>query len=73
MKGDRMRQGRADRSGAASHKREPIARAINPGGADALGQSFAGEVTPLRAGRGYMPPEPRSHTIHKAGSQGKHR
>jgi hypothetical protein len=77
-----MKQGHADRSGAGSRKVEPNSRAINPGGVDALGQSFGNHsmeggtgrlvVTPLDAGRGYSAPGIGT-TTHRSGSQGKHR
>ena len=76
-----MKQGRADRSGAGSRYSAPSSKAINPGGADAIGQSFGNHsaegtgrlvVTPLDAGRGYSAPG-ISSTTHPRGSQGRHK
>jgi len=77
-----VKQGRADRDVRESVKVEPRARAINPGGVDAMGQKFWHDnlKTPLRDGPGYNAP-PRTtdarpgpgsgRTIHPSGSQGK--
>lgn len=61
-------------------KTEPKSTAVNPGGADNLGQAkgnhvdcntFTPRITPLYAGRGYEAPAIGS-TSHKSGSQGKY-
>jgi hypothetical protein len=71
-----MKQGQATKSGAAGQKREPISKAVNPGGADQLGQAIAAgyprAVTSLIKGPGFTAPEPAGRTIHKHGSQGRH-
>lgn len=74
-------QGRADTTRSTSHKQEPSARAVNPGGADQLGQAMAKPraVTSLFDGRGFEAPRPPGdvagvgggRTIHPSGSQGK--
>ncbi len=75
-----MKQGMASSSGPASRKTEPRSTAVNPGGADGLGQhqgnhaecgDFTSRITPLYAGRGYEAPAIAS-TSHKTGSQGKY-
>lgn len=75
-----MKEGRANTI-AASRKVEPNSRAVNPGGADALGQSFGNKtmegvianprITPLYDGKGYEAPAIRS-TSRKSGSQGSY-
>ena len=67
-------QGRADKSGSASQKREPISKGVNPGGVDQLGNhvGVARAVTPIFLGPGYKAPMAGT-TVHKAGSQGRHR
>lgn len=76
-----MKQGRASVSGPYDQKVEPRSTAINPGGADNLGQAkgshatdrgdFTPKITPLDAGRGYKAPGIGT-TTHHCGSQGKH-
>jgi len=76
-----MKQGQASSSGSGSRKIEPRSTAINPGGADNLGQAkgshatdrgdFTPRITSLDAGRGYSAPGIGT-TTHKCGSQGKH-
>jgi len=67
-----MKQGQANPNGPSGQKREPIAHAIDPGGAAQLGIMVVQNPTPLNAGRGYMAPEPVSCTTSNCGSQGKH-
>ena len=77
-----MKQGRADSSGAGHRKIEPHSKAINPGGVDAMGQSFGNHsmeggtgrlvVTQMDAGRGYSAPRIGT-TRHPCGSQGRHK
>lgn len=62
-----MKQGSGTTTQSA-HKREPISRAVNPGGADQLGQVVGKNPTPLYAGRGYEAPVAKT-TIHPKGSQ----
>lgn len=66
------KQGRADHSNVSATKREPIAHAIDPGGAAQIGTMVAKNPTPLNDGRGFMSPEPKAVTTHHCGSQGKH-
>ena len=76
-----MTQGRADRSGPADHKIEPISTAINPAAAANLGiakgdhadgRDLHTTITPMDAGRGYRAPGIGT-TTHHSGSQGKHK
>ncbi len=69
-----MKQGRANPDGPSGQKREPIPKAVSPGGADQLGQKVGTRraVETLYQGHGYRAPMAGSST-HKAGSQGKHR
>jgi hypothetical protein len=70
---------------AKAPKVEPKSRAINPGGADQLGQAMALKraVTPLEAGPGYSTPvgptsgmvngpKGQGRELHRCGSQGFH-
>ena len=59
----------------AGTKREPIPHAVDPGGADQLGQKVGTvrAVEPLYEGRGFKAPEPAGRTIHHSGSQGHHK
>lgn len=75
-----MKQGRADSMRPEGRKMEPSPNAVNPGGADNLGQAkgnhadrgtFAPRITPLYAGRGYEAPMIRN-TSNPKGSQGKY-
>lgn len=66
-----MKQGTGNNS-MSGQKREPIAHAIDPGGAAQLGTMVVQNPTPLNAGRGYMAPAPVSETTSNCGSQGKH-
>ena len=67
-------QGRADKSGPASQKREPISKGVNPGGVDQLGNhvGVARAVTSLFRGPGFRAPMAGA-TVHKSGSQGRHK
>lgn len=68
-----MKQGSAP-TRMAGAKREPAARAINPGPASMQGiQEIRTKTTPMVAGRGFNAPAPVATTQHKSGSQGKHR
>jgi hypothetical protein len=74
-----MKQGRADKSGMGSVKREPISRAVNPAAADQLGQAMGNMIggkrvtsATLYEGKGYSAPMSKGCTAHKCGSQGKH-
>ena len=68
-----MKQGRATNDGSGGQKREPMAHAISPGGADQLGKVVVKNPTPLYAGRGYNAPAPVGKTVHPSGTQGKHK
>jgi len=66
------------KQGSGSHvnsgaKREPISRAVDPGGAEQLGNMVIKNPVPLYAGRGYTAPAPVGKTVHATGSQGKHK
>lgn len=67
-----MKQGSGN-SRTGDTKREPISRAVNPGGAAQLGTAVISNPTPLYAGRGYTAPAPAKVDSHPAGSQGKHK
>lgn len=67
-----MHQGNGNNSDSGQ-KREPIAHAINPAGASAIGQMFVKNVPNLHEGRGFMAPAPMAETTHHCGSQGKHK
>jgi hypothetical protein len=68
-----MKQGQAT-SNTSNPKTEPNSRAVNPGGADQLGQAMGSRmaVTPLFAGHGYEAPITGGQT-YKSGSQGEHK
>lgn len=76
-----MKQGRADVSGPADRKVEPRSKAINPGYADGIGQSYGNHATEAgtsnykgpaeSAGRGYSAPS-IGQKSHPGGSQGKY-
>lgn len=67
-----MKQGRGH-SVSGEQKREPIAKAVNPGGAAQIGTmtGTARSVERLYEGRGYEAPKCGS-SVHRSGSQGKH-
>lgn len=68
-----MKQGRAQHSGDAGQKREPIPHAINPGAVSEIGIHHVRTAPePMTLGRGYTAPKADT-TIHHCGSQGKHR
>lgn len=54
-----------------SMKMEPVSRAVNPGGADQLGNMVAQNPTPLFGGRSFSAPAPVACTVHPCGSQGE--
>lgn len=76
-----MKQGRASSSGPRGQKVEPRSKAINPGGADRIGQpignhatdtgDFTPKPTPLNAGRGFSSPGIGTRR-HRGGSQGSY-
>lgn len=79
-----MKQGMASRSGPGAQKREPISHAMNPAGVAQMGRAMGGmrddenitgrnSADSMNAGRGANAPAPAACTVHKAGSQGKHR
>lgn len=79
-----MKQGSASRSGPGAQKREPISHAMSPGGVGQIGLAQGGmrhdenitgqnSAVSMNAGRGASNPQPAACTVHKAGSQGKHR
>lgn len=68
-----MKQGRANPSGAAGQKREPIPHAISPAAVSEIGIHQVRTVpVSLDQGRGYKAP-PIASTYHPSGSQGKHK
>lgn len=76
-----MKQGQASRSGSASTKVEPVSRGVNPAavaqigikqGAHVDGRDITPKSTPMYEGRGLKAPMANC-SIHKGGSQGKHR
>lgn len=68
-----MTQGRADKSGVASTKREPIAHKVNIAAVAEEGIHQVRETSILLyAGRGLEAPM-QGTTIHNTGSQGKHK
>lgn len=70
-----MMQGRADKSGAGSQKREPIAHAVSEGAVSQLGAHVGGRTAAretLYEGRGFEAPTGGSQ-VHKCGSQGRHK
>ena len=76
-----MKQGRADKDGRESWKREPNPKAVHESTVAQLGASVQFEKKPLYAGEGYKPSGPTptvsgpggGRTIHHSGSQGKHK
>lgn len=76
-----MRQGRADKDGRASWKREPIPKAVHETAVAELGRAVQYPKSPFYGGEGLKHSAPSSptpgpgggRTIHRSGSQGKHR
>lgn len=77
-----MKQGRADKSGAAGRKVEPVSKGDSPGAVDNFGQALAyrggGQLATEAAFQGPRPPKQGigpggGRTVHHSGSQGKHR
>lgn len=76
-----MKQGRADRDGRESGKREPNPKAVHETAVAELGRAVQYTKSPFYAGQGYKPPGPRpstpgpggGRTIHRSGSQGNHK
>jgi hypothetical protein len=76
-----MKQGRADKSGRESWKREPKPQAIHESAVAQLGLSVQFEKKDLQGGQGYKPSGPTTaspgpgggRTIHRSGSQGHHK
>jgi hypothetical protein len=62
-------------------KREPISKAVHETAVSELGRSLQYPKTPLYGGKGLTPPGPSpsragpggGRTIHRSGTQGKHR
>lgn len=69
-----MKQGHADKSGAAGRKVEPLSKAVSPAAADQLGQAMGSRYAAenLYKGHGYHAPKEDGITVHKGGSQGRH-
>lgn len=76
-----MKQGRADKDGRSGGKREPIPKAVHETAVSELGRAVQYPKEDLYAGKGYKGASPRpaaagpggGRTIHRSGSQGKHR
>lgn len=76
-----MKQGRADKDGRASWKREPIPHAVHETAVSELGRAVQYPKSPWSGGKGLDHPHPRpatagpggGRTIHRSGSQGKHK
>jgi hypothetical protein len=76
-----MKQGRADKSGIESRKRDPIPHAVHETAAAQLGLTVQFEKKPLQAGMGYRGSNVSparagpggGRTIHPCGTQGKHK
>jgi hypothetical protein len=76
-----MKQGRADKSGIESRKRDPIPHKVHESAVAQLGLSVQFEKKPLQAGEGYRGSNVTparagpggGREIHPHGSQGKHK
>jgi hypothetical protein len=76
-----MRQGRASRDVKESWKREPISKGVSETAVAELGRAVQYKKDDLYEGKGYKSPGPEraaagpggGRTIHRSGSQGKHR
>lgn len=69
-----MKQGPSN-SARGDGYRTPIARGVNPGWADQLGQAMAkrAAVTPMYDGKQGITCPPSKNYVHPCGSQGKHK
>ena len=76
-----MKQGRASRDGPDGRKREPVPKAVHETAVAELGRAVQYSKSPLYGGKGLDHPHPRptvagpggGRTVHRSGSQGKHR
>lgn len=70
-----MKQGKATTSGMGSTKREPISHAVSPGGVSQLGEMVGTRraVEQIYVGYGYKAPMGSGTTVHRSGTQGKHK
>lgn len=76
-----MKQGRADKDGREGWKREPIPKAVHETAVSELGRAVQFDKSPLYGGKGLEHNRPGSptpgpgggRTIHRSGSQGKHK
>ena len=67
-----MKQGHADRSGAAGQKVEPKSHGVNPGWAGQFGSAVDPKAAePKHKDRGYKAPKNDSHSSTNCGSQGR--
>jgi len=75
-----MKQGRADKSGRESWKREPNPKAVHETAVAELGRAVQYKKEDFYGGRGYKGSSPRpasagpggGRTIHRSGTQGRH-
>lgn len=70
-----MKQGQANKTDYGAQKREPIPHKVNPAGVDQLGQAMGTRRSSvvMQEGRAYQAPGPTGCSVHRSGSQGKHK